>query len=41
MRKDDKALFFPKSSFLALENDAKIIVSKLLKNERLKKLLYI
>lgn len=41
MRKDDKALFFPKSSFLSLENDAQIIVSKLLKNERLKKLLYI
>ena len=31
---------YPKSSFLAVEKDLGLIVDKLLKNERLKKLLY-
>ena len=31
---------FPKSSFLSLEKDSQIIISKILKNENLKKLLY-
>lgn len=31
---------FPESSFLSLEKDTSLIVSKMLKNERLKKLLY-
>ena len=31
---------FPRSSFLSVEKDMEIITNKILKNERLKKLLY-
>ena len=35
-----QAYTYPKSSFLSLEKDMEIITSTMMKNERLKKLLY-